>query len=145
LERKCFLFLGGDFHGVHLHLLPGSVILLTLPVTELGDWKLYLLGLWFLISLLGKCKELGTQVYPSSILFENFGNEAQLYKMKFLIFRNFPTFCFATKLSTFPPALPTKFLQNGNSDILTALITNCCSNKEHQFGYIMLHWSLKTV
>lgn len=91
------------------------------------------------------CKERGGQVYPSSILFENSANEAQLNKMKIFIVWKFPTFFPATKLNTFPPALPIKFLQNGKSAILAALITNCCSRKEDQFGYTTLRWTCKTI
>lgn len=145
MEIRCFLFLGRNSHDVHLHLLPGSVILLMPPTAELGGWKLCLLDFWLLISLLRVWKELGAQVYPSSILFENFANEARLYKMKFLIVRKFPTFFLLQNWTLSPPPLPIKFLQNGNSDILSALITNCCLTKEDQFGYIMLQWTCKTI
>lgn len=89
---RSFLYSSGDFHYVHLYPRPGSVILLVLPIADVEVWKLCLLGFWLLITLLRVCKKLGAQLYSSSILFENFANEAQLYKIQFLIVRKFLTF-----------------------------------------------------
>lgn len=89
---QSFLYSSGDFHYVHLYPWPGSVILLILPIADPEVWKLCLLGFWLLITLLRVCKKLGAQLYSSSTLFENFANEAQLYKIQFLIVRKFLTF-----------------------------------------------------
>lgn len=89
-------------------------------------------------------KEPGRQLVTCSILFENVANGAQLQQMNLLLIGKFQIF-FCYKIEQFLPPFPLYSQQNGNSDILSAVIRNCCSGKEDQFGCIMLQWTCKVI
>lgn len=109
-ENKMLLFLSRDFHDVPC--MDAMTWISHIPHTtcyRAEGWKVCLLVLWVLINLLRECKEQGAQVHLSSILFENFVNEAKLYKMKFLVVRKFPMDFFCYKIEYSCPALPINF------------------------------------